>query len=83
MNWPKYSVFLCPYHDQGLIPFKMVHGKEHGVHITLGLPFIRTSVDHGTAKSIYGLDKANATSMLRAMKLAVLLCKAKKKRTKS
>jgi 4-hydroxythreonine-4-phosphate dehydrogenase len=61
----------------------MVHGKEHGVHITLGLPFIRTSVDHGTAKSIYGLDKANATSMLRAMKLAVLLCKAKKKRTKS
>lgn len=78
MNWPKYSVFVCPYHDQGLIPFKIVHGQEHGVHITLGLPFVRTSVDHGTAKGIYGLDKANASSMLRALKMAVVLGKAKK-----
>lgn len=69
-NWVKYSVYLCPYHDQGLIPFKMIHGQDHGAHVTLGLPFIRTSVDHGTAKDIFGKNKANPNSMKEALLLA-------------
>lgn len=74
-NWPLYSVYICPYHDQGLIPFKMIHGFKSGVHITLGLPFVRTSVDHGTAKDIYGRNKAEPGSMKDAIKTAVRLCK--------
>lgn len=70
-NWGKYSLFVCPYHDQGLIPFKMIHGFDEGVHLTLGLPFVRTSVDHGTAKDIYGKDMAQAGSMLSAILLAL------------
>jgi len=72
-NWKEYSVYVCPYHDQGLIPFKMIHGQDSGVHITLGLPFVRTSVDHGTAKDIFGRNKANPNSMLEALKWAVKL----------
>jgi 4-hydroxythreonine-4-phosphate dehydrogenase len=74
-NQNRYSVFVCPYHDQGLIPFKMVHGFKGGVHITLGLPFVRTSVDHGTAKDIFGKNRAQFGSMKDALKLAVRLCK--------
>lgn len=74
-NWNKYSVFVCPYHDQGLIPFKMVHGQDSGVHITMGLPFVRTSVDHGTAKNIFGKNRANPSSMIEAIKWAILLAK--------
>ena len=59
-NWKKYSVYVCPYHDQGLIPFKLVHGFKEGVHLTLGLPFVRTSVDHGTAKELFGLRQGEA-----------------------
>lgn len=72
-NWKKYSVFVAPYHDLGLVPFKVVHGQESGLHITMGLPFVRTSVDHGTAKNIFGLNKANPGSMLEALKWAILL----------
>lgn len=68
-NWNKYSLFLCLYHDQGLIPFKMHHGQDSGVHITIGLPFVRTSVDHGTAFDIYNRDMANPASMIDAIKL--------------
>lgn len=74
-NWRKYSVYLCLYHDQGLIPFKMIHGQDSGVHMTLGIPFIRTSVDHGTAKDIFGLNKANPASMLDALRWAVKLAR--------
>lgn len=74
-NWKKYSCFLAAYHDQGLIPFKLVHGQNSGVHVTLGIPFIRTSVDHGTAKDIFGLNKANPCSMLEAISLAISLAK--------
>lgn len=70
-NWSKYSLFVSLYHDQGLIPFKLVHGQESGVHISLGLPFLRTSVDHGTAKDIFGLDKANPASMTQAISWAL------------
>ena len=74
-NWKKYSVFVCPYHDQGLIPFKLVHGFKEGVHITLGLPFVRTSVDHGTAKDLVGKKKSQHGSMLHAIKVAIQLIK--------
>ncbi len=66
-NWSRFSLFLCLYHDQGLIPFKMHHGQDSGVHVTLGLPFVRTSVDHGTAFDIYNKNLANASSMLDAI----------------
>ncbi len=72
-NWSLYSVFVCLYHDQGLIPFKMHHGQDSGVHLTLGLPFIRTSVDHGTAKDLFNKNVANSSSMLDAIKLALKL----------
>jgi 4-hydroxythreonine-4-phosphate dehydrogenase len=74
-NWAKYSVFVANYHDQGLIPFKMIHGQESGIHITLGLPFVRTSVDHGTAKNIFGKNKADARSMKLAIDWALKLCR--------
>lgn len=72
-NWKKYSVYICPYHDQALIPFKMIHGQDSGAHITMGLPFVRTSVDHGTAKDIFGRNKANPNSMIDAIKWAIKL----------
>lgn len=72
-NWKRYSVFVALYHDQGLIPFKMQHGQESGVHITLGLPFIRTSVDHGTAYDLFNKDSANPASMLEAIRLNLKL----------
>lgn len=71
----KYSVFVAGYHDQGLIPFKSLHHNEANVHITLGLPFIRTSVDHGTAKDIFGKNRADPNSMLKAIDLAIELCR--------
>jgi len=57
------------YHDQGLAPLKMI-GFEKGINWTLGLPFIRTSPDHGTAYDIAGQGKADARSMLAAIGLA-------------
>jgi len=73
-NQEKYSIYVSPYHDQGLIPFKMVHGFA-GVHITMGLPFVRTSVDHGTAKDIFGKNKADPQSMIEAIKWAINLAR--------
>ncbi|MFH1381015.1 MAG: 4-hydroxythreonine-4-phosphate dehydrogenase PdxA [Candidatus Omnitrophota bacterium] len=61
------------YHDQGLIPLKMI-AFETGVNLSVGLPFIRTSPDHGTAFDIAGLGKANPASMIEAIKLAHKLC---------
>lgn len=78
-NWPLYSVYVCAYHDQGLIPFKMVHGFDGGVHLTLGLPFVRTSVDHGTAKDLFGKNRAEYGSMKDALITAIRLCKEKHK----
>jgi len=76
-NWGRYSVFVSPYHDQGLIPFKMIHGFESGVHLTLGLPFVRTSVDHGTAKDLFAKNRADAGSMKDAIQAALRLTKEK------
>jgi 4-hydroxythreonine-4-phosphate dehydrogenase len=69
----RYNLFLALYHDQGLIPFKAVHG-QNGVHMTWGLPFVRTSVDHGTAFDIAGQNKADPTSMRLAIEWAIKLC---------
>jgi 4-hydroxythreonine-4-phosphate dehydrogenase len=75
-NWPQYSVFIANYHDQGLIPFKLIHGQESGIHVTMGLPFVRTSVDHGTAKDIFGKNKADPSSMSLALEWAIRLCRS-------
>ncbi len=72
----EYDAVVAMYHDQGLAPLKMV-SFETGVNWTLGLPFIRTSPDHGTAYDIAGQGKANPSSMLAAIRLAKLLAKAK------
>jgi 4-hydroxythreonine-4-phosphate dehydrogenase len=61
---------VCMYHDQGLIPFKLIHFKD-GVNVTLGLPIIRTSVDHGTAYDIAWKGCADPTSLVEAVKMAV------------
>ena len=63
---------LCMYHDQGLIPLKLL-GFHDGVNVTLGLPFVRTSPDHGTAYEIAGTGKASAESFLSAIRLAAEL----------
>ncbi|MBS3779944.1 MAG: 4-hydroxythreonine-4-phosphate dehydrogenase PdxA, partial [Desulfovermiculus sp.] len=63
---------LAMYHDQGLAPLKLVHfGKA--VNVTLGLPFVRTSVDHGTAYDLVGQDRAEVDSLERALGLAEIL----------
>ena len=78
-NWKKYSAFVACYHDQGLIPFKMIHGFESGVHVTAGLPFVRTSVDHGTAKDLFGKNKADFRSMREAITTALHLVQISKR----
>lgn len=70
-----YDVVVAMYHDQGLVPLKMV-AFETGVNWTLGLPFIRTSPDHGTAYGLAGQGRANPSSMLAAITLAVRLASA-------
>ncbi|MYA60647.1 MAG: 4-hydroxythreonine-4-phosphate dehydrogenase PdxA [Chloroflexi bacterium] len=67
-----YDVVVVMYHDQGHIPIK-VHGFEESVSVNLGIPFIRTSVDHGTAFDIAGKNLAQSTSMVEAIKLAIAL----------
>lgn len=70
----KFDAVICMYHDQGLIPLKMLAQFE-GVNITLGLPFIRTSPTHGTAYDIAAKNKADHRSMLEAIKLAIKMCR--------
>jgi len=70
-----YDAVVAMYHDQGLVPLKMI-GFETGVNWTLGLPFIRTSPDHGTAYDISGKGIANPSSMIEAIRLAKRLAKA-------
>ena len=66
---------IAMYHDQGLAPFKMI-AFHNGVNVTLGLPFVRTSPDHGTAYDIAGKGIANPTSMKEAIRLNVKLARA-------
>jgi len=65
----RYDVALCPYHDQALIPLKTLHFFD-GVNMTLGLPIVRTSPDHGTAFNIAGQDIADPRSMIAAIQMA-------------
>jgi 4-hydroxythreonine-4-phosphate dehydrogenase len=73
-----YDAILCMYHDQALIPVKTLdfHG---GVNVTLGLPFVRTSPDHGTALSLAGTGKANPRSLIAAIRMAASLSRPKAK----
>jgi 4-hydroxythreonine-4-phosphate dehydrogenase len=64
-----YDAALCMYHDQALIPIKTL-AFDHGVNVTLGLPFVRTSPDHGTAFDLAGTGRADPSSLLAALKLA-------------
>lgn len=65
----RYDAAICMYHDQALIPIKTLD-FDRGVNVTLGLPFIRTSPDHGTACDIAGQNLANPTSLIEALKMA-------------
>ncbi len=65
----QFDLVVCMYHDQGLIPLKLLH-FEDGVNVTLGLPIIRTSVDHGTAFDIAGKGRANPESLKAAVLMA-------------
>jgi 4-hydroxythreonine-4-phosphate dehydrogenase len=91
--WPADSLFhraqqgefdavVCMYHDQGLIPLKLLH-FDTAVNVTLGLPFIRTSVDHGVAYDIAGKGVANSRSMIEAIRLAARMAGIKKLKPKS
>ena len=77
-NLQKADAILAMYHDQGLAPFKFASFGE-GVNVTLGLPIIRTSVDHGTALDIAGKGIADSGSMLEALRLAYQLAVNKSK----
>ena len=65
----EFDVVIAMYHDQGLIPVKYL-GVERGVNVTLGLPFVRTSPDHGTAFDLAGTGRADAASLLAAVEMA-------------
>lgn len=70
----EFDAAICMYHDQGLGPFKLLHFSD-GVNLTLGLPLIRTSVDHGTAYDIAGRGVADSRSMKQAIMLAAKLAR--------
>lgn len=74
----QFDVVVAQYHDQGLIPIKYM-GLEHGVNVTLGLPFVRTSPDHGTAFDIAGQAKADPSSMYHAMDMAYRMVQAQRR----
>ena len=74
----QYDAVVCMYHDQGLIPFKLIHFSD-GVNTTLGLPIIRTSVDHGTAYDIAWKGIADPSSLMEAVKMAAFQAQIVKK----
>ncbi|OGF45676.1 MAG: 4-hydroxythreonine-4-phosphate dehydrogenase PdxA [Candidatus Firestonebacteria bacterium RIFOXYA2_FULL_40_8] len=76
-NKGMYDAVICMYHDQGLIPLKMI-AFESGINVTLGLPIIRTSPDHGTAYDIAGKNIANPKSFIEAARLAAYMSRKSK-----
>jgi 4-hydroxythreonine-4-phosphate dehydrogenase len=72
-NLERFDAFICMYHDQGLIPLKLL-SFDSAVNVTLGLPIIRTSVDHGTALDISWKGLVDSSSLLEAVSLASALC---------
>ncbi len=75
----EYDAVVCMYHDQGLVPFKLLHFSD-GVNVTIGLPIVRTSVDHGTAYDIAGKGIADQTSLQAAVELAAAIASRRKQR---
>ncbi|OMI34205.1 4-hydroxythreonine-4-phosphate dehydrogenase [Streptomyces sparsogenes DSM 40356] len=73
----EFDIVVAQYHDQGLIPVKLL-GIEEGVNATLGLPFVRTSVDHGTAFDLAGTGRADAGSLRYAIRSALDLVRARR-----
>lgn len=73
----EFDIVVAMYHDQGHIPMKLL-AFDQGVNVTLGMPIIRTSVDHGTAFDIAGTGKASPSSLLAAIEVAIQMVKAKK-----
>ena len=65
----EFDVVIAMYHDQGLIPVKYL-GVDKGVNVTLGLPLVRTSPDHGTAFDIAGTGRADPASLIEAIRMA-------------
>ena len=76
-RWKEYNLVIAQYHDQGLIPFKLL-AFDRGVNVTLGLPLVRTSVDHGTAFNIAGKDRAGYSSMIEALAVACRLVQGRR-----
>jgi 4-hydroxythreonine-4-phosphate dehydrogenase len=74
----EFDIVIAPYHDQGLIPVKLIAHSE-ATNVTLGLPYVRTSPDHGTAFAIAGEGKADASGMAAAMRCAVELVEGRAK----
>lgn len=77
-DYMKFSFLIANYHDQGLIPFKLLNGFK-ACQTTLGLPFVRTSVNHGTAEELYLKDRADSSSLLFAYKTAKTLLEGRNK----
>ena len=75
-GFAEFDVVVAMYHDQGLIPVKYL-GVEQGVNVTLGLPLVRTSPDHGTAFDLAGSGRADAASLLAAVRMARRMAQAK------
>ena len=75
-RWRTYDAVIAMYHDQGLIPIKLV-AFGRAVNVTLGLPIVRTSVDHGTAFDIAGQGVADPSSLIEAIRLAARLAAAR------
>jgi 4-hydroxythreonine-4-phosphate dehydrogenase len=73
----EYDAVVCMYHDQGLIPLKLLHFDD-GVNVTLGLPIIRTSVDHGTAYNLAGTGRASDASMAAAIRMAAEMARVRR-----
>lgn len=76
----RYDAVLCMYHDQGLIPLKTID-FDGGVNITLGLPFVRTSPDHGTALALAGTGRASARSLIGALRSAARIAERRAARS--
>jgi 4-hydroxythreonine-4-phosphate dehydrogenase len=77
-----YDAVICMYHDQGLIPLKLLH-FEDGVNVTLGLPIVRTSVDHGTAYDLAGTGQASPASLVAAVRMAAGMADKRERATQN
>ena len=74
----EFDIVVAMYHDQGHIPMKLL-AFDSGVNVSVGLPIVRTSVDHGTAFDIAGTGRASEASMLAAIDVAVQMARARQK----